>query len=558
MAAAVSGHRANDDWIVQGEGAKRNIEDYYTLGKQIGQPGHFGCAYLCKRKADGADFACKVISKQKFAKNAAGIDQLRREIDILKTVKHPNIIEFVDVFESRQQLYIVMELASGGELFDHIENKSRDRAKAKDQGAYSEKEASKILRQICLALAHLHSVKIAHCDLKPDNFLLKSRNGEPQVKVIDFGLSKFCVRRHYNKKFVGTPYYVAPEVIKLNFNESCDMWSFGVVMFVMLFGYPPFYANPDRYGKNTDAKIFELIQAGLDPVVKKGFGPHFPEAFKSSDSARDLMSRLMTLDVAKRLTAEEALNHPWLRGDTADATEIDPLVFKGLRTFSATDNFEKTVLRLMTKSLEEHEIATIQANFKQMDKNGDGTITVAELKQVLLEVKTASQAAAAAALEAKRQRDELKAEGAAIDDVDTPVIIAAEESVEGIMAHVDVDGDGVISYDELMLAYVHQKLNAKEERMWTAFCKMDLDGNGTVTVDELRTVLQQAGLVHDDVEAMLREADEDKNGTIDYDEFLHLMWHQHAEKAQAQEAAPGAVEVSVSVSVSVEVSAAEV
>jgi calcium-dependent protein kinase len=300
----------------------------------------------------------------------------------------------------------------------------------------------------------------------------------------------------------------------------------------MLFGYPPFYANPDKYGKNTDAKIFELIQAGLDPVVKKGFGAHFPEAFKSSASARDLMSRLMTLDIAKRLTAEEALNHPWLRGETADADDIDPLVFKGLRSFSASDQFEKTVLRLMTKSLEDHEIETIKANFTQMDKNGDGTITVSELKTVLLELKASTKAAADAAAEAKRQRDELKAEGAVVDDAEPVSVTAAEELVEEIMAHVDVDGDGVISYEELMLAYVQQKLNAKEERMWAAFCKLDLDGNGTVTVEELRSVLNSLGMPEDDVEVMIKSADEDGSGTIDYDEFLHLMWHEQGTKPQ--------------------------
>jgi Ca2+-binding EF-hand superfamily protein len=244
------------------------------------------------------------------------------------------------------------------------------------------------------------------------------------------------------------------------------------------------------------------------------------------------MSRLMTLDIAKRLTAEEALNHPWLRGETADVDDIDPLVFKGLRSFSANDQFEKTVLRLMTKSLEDHEIETIKANFKQMDKNGDGTITVAELKTVLMELNASTKAAADAAAEAKRQREELKVEGAVVDGAEPIPSRAAEELVEEIMAHVDVDGDGVISYEELMLAYVQQKLNAKEERMWAAFCKLDLDGNGTVTVEELRSVLNSLGMPADDVELMIKDADEDGSGTIDYDEFLHLMWHEHGQKGQ--------------------------
>ena len=155
-----------------------------------------------------------------------------------------------------------MYVFSGGELFDRI----------KDQGAYSEKDASGVMRQMCEGIKYMHSNQITHCDLKPDNFLFLNETPSSPLKIIDFGMSKFVQRRKYFQVICGTPYYVAPEVISGKYSEHCDIWSLGVVMFVMLFGYPPFYADQEKYGAETDDRIFKLIQAGFQAVTKAGYG----------------------------------------------------------------------------------------------------------------------------------------------------------------------------------------------------------------------------------------------------------------------------------------------
>jgi len=438
-------------WIF---GETPDINQYYTLGKNIGEPGHFGRAVIACEKKTGTDYAVKIINKARFSGDPSGLEQFKREVKIMsKVAEHPNVIKLHQVFEDAFYLYIVMELCKGGELFDRIQ-----------QHNYSEKDASVILRQMTNALLYIHKQKIAHCDLKPDNFLFVTQDKDSPIKVIDFGLSKFVKRRTYFQKFCGTPYYVAPDVLHKKYNEACDMWSLGVVMFVMLFGYPPFYADENQYGAQTDARIFTLIERGFDPTVKAGYGPYFPASMPISASARDLISKLLQSDSAKRLTAEEALSHPWLVGDTAEETPLSHLVLSGLRTFDAQCKLKQTVLKLMGEALTDDEVENLKLAFSAMDEDGDGTITMGELKKAM----------------SKHISENAESQ---------PKQIQMQE-IERIMAKADVDGNGSLSYEELMMSYVHQKMSAKEERLWDAFVRIDEDRNGRITIDELEKVME--------------------------------------------------------------------
>jgi len=369
------------------------------------------------------------------------------------------------------------------------------------RGQYSEKDAAKVLQQMFRAIQFLHSKGIAHCDLKPDNFLFLGSGDDAPIKVIDFGLSKFLERRKYFKSFCGTPFYVAPEVISGKYAEHCDMWSLGVVMFVMLFGYPPFYADQDD-------KILALVKKGFHPITKKGYGPHFPADIPCSDSAKDLITKLLTLDVARRLSADEALDHPWLSGKTALDTPIIPSVLDNLRRFEGGSRFKTAVLTAMADSLSDGEIKELEKTFRAIDENGDGMITFAEMKKAL------------------EGHKDLK---------------IAPEELKKIVAMADINGDGVLSYEELKLTSVHRKLIAKEERIWLAFCKLDLNGDGRISRDEIKQVLAKQDA---DVLEMLKEADADGDGTIDYDEFM-AVWTKNAAKQLvppkvAEEEAPAA------------------
>jgi len=384
-------------------------------------------------------------------------------------------------------LYIVMELCRGGELFDRIKLK----------GTLTEKEAAKLLRQIFQAIEYMHSKKCAHCDLKPDNFLFLTSDIDSPLKVIDFGMSKFVERRKYFDTLCGTPYYIAPEVIKGKYTIHCDLWSLGVITFIMLFGYPPFYANPNQFGAMTNEKIFSLICKGFYPITKRGYGPFFNADMPVSDSAKDFIVKLLTLDTAKRLTATEALEHPWLKGSTAPETPLVADVVQNLKKFDGGSKFKQAVCRIMVSTLEDHELAKLQSTFKALDKDGDGFITVGEL---------------ASALQAASKQP------------------ADEKIVAQLMSKADLNSDGALSYQELVLTAVQRKLLAKEERMFQAFCKVDKDGNGLISKEELEEAL---GEDREMVGAILAKLDVDGDGMVDYDEFLQY-WEDSETRGSAK------------------------
>eukprot|EP00456_Euglypha_rotunda_P056749 TRINITY_DN4671_c0_g1_i16.p1 TRINITY_DN4671_c0_g1~~TRINITY_DN4671_c0_g1_i16.p1 ORF type:complete len:502 (+),score=118.79 TRINITY_DN4671_c0_g1_i16:228-1508(+) len=409
----------------------------------------------------------------------------------MAAIKHDNIIRYFDTYEDAENLYIIMELCTGGELFDRIQAK----------GTYSEADAAKVLRQMFESIRYLHEKKIAHCDLKPDNFLFSSGKDDSSLKVIDFGMAKFVRRREYFKPFCGTPFYVAPEVIAGAYAEHCDLWSLGVVMFVMLFGYPPFYADQEKFGAFTDDKILSFVRKGFTPVVKDGYGAHFPKAIPASDSAKDLIAKLLTLDTAKRLTAAEALEHPWLTGKSASDKPILPKVIENLKTFEASSKFKNAVLVMMADTLTEGELSVLTETFAKMDENGDGAITLAEMKK---------------ALESSKD------------------IKLMKEELEKMFKFADVNGDGVLSLEELKLTCVQRKLMAKEERIWNAFRKLDLDNNGKISTKEIETVLGTGTAAKE----LIAEVDSNGDGEVDYDEFIE-MWSKKEKLAAGHTAEIG-------------------
>lgn len=229
-------------------------------------------------------FAIKSIRKSKVGK----IEVLKREIEILKEVDHPNIIKLKDVFEDQKYLHLITELCTGGELFDRIIAKTNS-----PEGHFSEHDAAKLISDICDAIAYCHDVKqIVHRDLKPENFLFASKEDDAPIKIIDFGLS-----RHDNQNFgvmktkVGTPYYVAPEVLRREYTKSCDVWSIGVITYILLCGYPPFYGDSDN-------EIFESVKIGRYDYPD-------PEWTDISQDAKDFIDKLLQKDPSNRYVLKQ-------------------------------------------------------------------------------------------------------------------------------------------------------------------------------------------------------------------------------------------------------------
>jgi len=259
----------------------------YEVKEELGR-GAFSVVKLGVNRKTKEKVAIKIIDRNDVGKDYE--KNLRMEMDILRRVEHPNIIALQEMIESGNKLYFVMELVTGGELFDRIVEK----------GSYSEEDAKILVRKIVAAIDYLHKQNIAHRDLKPENLLVKSIEDDTEVKIADFGLSKIIDKDKMMQTACGTPGYFAPEVLNAEgYDKEVDMWSVGVITYILLCGFPPFYSE-------SVPEVFEqIMKAEYD----------YPEEYwdEISAEAKDFIDHLLVVDVSKRLTAEQSLNHPWLR-----------------------------------------------------------------------------------------------------------------------------------------------------------------------------------------------------------------------------------------------------
>ena len=250
--------------------------------------GAFSVVRLGEDKETGDQVAIKVVEKknvsEKFMKN------LNREIEIMKKVDHPNIVKLIDLFDVGDKFYFVMEIVTGGELFDRIVEK----------GSYSEHDAKTLVKRILRGIAYLHADGIAHRDLKPENLLLKSKDNDYDVKIADFGLSSFISDNALMQTACGTPAYVAPEVLlNTGYDQEVDLWSIGVITYILLVGFPPFHGETVR-------QILEVVSKGRYDFPS----PYWDDI---SPHARDFIRKLLVVDPKKRMSAKEALDHVWIR-----------------------------------------------------------------------------------------------------------------------------------------------------------------------------------------------------------------------------------------------------
>ena len=231
------------------------------------------------------------IIRKKSACSSEEENEIRNEINILRTMDHPNILKIFEFYSNPKEYSIITELCSMGELFDQIINK----------GPFNEKYSAYVLYQVFSAVNYCHKMHILHRDLKPENILIidKNEDGFPTIKVCDFGTAKIFQTGKVERKFVGSSYYMAPEVLKQRYNEKCDIWSCGVIMYILLSQRPPF-------GGKDDDEIMANIEKGKYDLSSPPFD-------KISQNARDLIKKMLTMDPQKRISAEEVLNHPWFK-----------------------------------------------------------------------------------------------------------------------------------------------------------------------------------------------------------------------------------------------------
>jgi calcium/calmodulin-dependent protein kinase I len=286
---------------------KSDVEKKYKIGKALGT-GNFSVVKRCTDRETGIEYAMKIIDKKMVEGKE---EMIETEVAILRKVKHKNVISMVEAFDTADKLYLVMDLATGGELFERIVKK----------GSYTEADASALVRSMLEAIDYLHDLDIIHRDLKPENLLFADESETANLMITDFGLSKMMNDATFLTTACGTPGYVAPEVLKQKgYGKSVDLWSIGVITYILLCGYPPFYDE-------DQASLFETIIRGKFEFHAEYWGG-------ISASAKDLIKKLLTTDPAKRLTAKQALEHPWVQGADASQTDILKNISSGIQRYS--------------------------------------------------------------------------------------------------------------------------------------------------------------------------------------------------------------------------------
>jgi calcium-dependent protein kinase len=414
-----------------------------------------------KNKTSGETRACKQLAKGRIA----NLEKFTLEINVMIQMDHPNIIKLYEVYEDNRYIYLIMEECSGGELFDRI----IDRLNNKNM--FTEKEAAQIFKQMVSAICYCHGQGICHRDLKPENLLFLNSKEDSPLKVIDFGLSRIF-NKSDNKMTtkVGTAYYVSPEVLSGDYDEKCDIWSSGVILYILLTGDPPFNGANDN-------EIYRRIQA-------KKFSFPSPQWDKISADVKDLI-RHMLCDPKDRYTAEQVLNHTWVKNQAPGADDVIlNLNTENLKIYKNINKLQKAVLTFIASRLKDDDIKTLREIFSALDKNQDGTLTIEEIKNGVSQLKV-------------------------------------KLDIDEIFSSIDTDGSGVINYTEFIAATMDQKVYLKEERLYEAFKAFDKDGSGKISSVEIKNVIQADD--QSKIEELIKNFDTNGDGEIDYNEFILMM-----------------------------------
>ena len=403
----------NNKVTVLSDNEKRNVFDFYEKKSPI-QSGRFGVVERGECKKTGEQVAIKTIQKSRSQRL-----MLRNEIEILKELDHPRMMNLRDAFEDRDKLYIVTDLYDGDELFDRILYME----------TFTESQAAAMFREILHGLNYLHNtVGVAHRDLKPENLMFKSKSNDSDIVLIDFGMS-LKISKPVREK-VGTAGYVAPEVLDGFHDFSCDMWSLGVILYIVMSGSMPFYgANENETLAMVRKAEFDLSGVPWEYV---------------SDEAKDLIQNLIQKDPSKRLTAEQALNHDWITqtgSGAADEIPLSPSVIVSMNRFVQMERLKREALSYIARTAkDEKDAADLVKVFTRFDVDNTGQL---------------SFEAANKALRGKKQLG------------------------LNLFKELDTDHDGSISLEEFIAAAMRRDMFLAEEKLHAAFSHFDADGDGT-------------------------------------------------------------------------------
>jgi len=410
---------------------KTKFWDDYTIEHELGK-GSYGDVFKCIHNASGDIRAVKQIKRSKIVNHTRFIN----EVTALKMMDHPNIIKMFEVYEEEEAVYLVQELCTGGELYDRI---------IKDE-YLTEKTTARIFQQILHSIVYSHKNKISHRDLKPENFMFESEKEDSNIKLIDFGLSKSFFKIDETsgdvglvrmKTKAGTSLFMAPEVFSSDYSQACDMWSAGIILFIMLWGYPPFY------GETNEEIQKEILEGELE------FDDEVWDEI--SANAKDLIMKLLSSE-DKRISAKEALLHPWIKEKESNIL-IPSIHLNRLKEFQKSKKLKKAALTYLATRTSDSDVNEEMKLFVKLDKNKDGYLTLKELREGMKDIENADE-------------------------------------VAEILQGVDIDNNGAINYTEFIAATLDQKSYfSQTKKMDDVFKVFDRDGDGVIDEDEIRQLL---------------------------------------------------------------------
>eukprot|EP00429_Kryptoperidinium_foliaceum_P008618 CAMPEP_0176026454 /NCGR_PEP_ID=MMETSP0120_2-20121206/12959_1 /TAXON_ID=160619 /ORGANISM="Kryptoperidinium foliaceum, Strain CCMP 1326" /LENGTH=593 /DNA_ID=CAMNT_0017359651 /DNA_START=43 /DNA_END=1820 /DNA_ORIENTATION=+ len=447
------------------------LTDRYEISEDIVGEGATGAVKLVTEKHRRQTRALKTLHL-KDAEDANHVDEVLNEMEVYLRLDHPNICRLLEVNVEEGKCHLIMEHCLGRELFDRLE----------DTGPYSELDATLAVSQMLDALQYLHSRHICHRDLKLENWVYADQTPNARLKLIDFGFSKVVCGDAPMTDFLGTAYYMAPEVIAGSYNNKCDLWSTGVITYLLLFGYPPIGDFDD-----TDIQILRKIKSGIPPKM------NHEEWYDLSPEARCFVSSLLRRDPAMRPSAKTAAKHEWLlicSGDDSPRNlpaHVDKQVLKRMTTFASYSVIKRAACCLIAYLMSFEDTEELEAQFKAMDKDNTGTINQREFVEVLAEH-----------------------------------LSMPEEQALALFEKLDLTGDSQLTYSEFLAAACQSRLLAHEETIKEAFRRFDCDSTGFISLDNLRNALgeQYHGMK---VEDIMKQVDSDNDGVINYLEFVQAL-----------------------------------
>jgi calcium-dependent protein kinase len=444
--------------------SKENIFDIYSFGDSAGA-GFFSKVVQAFKKLDNKAYAIKIINKKKVSNKKY---EFLNEIRILQKLDHPNIIKLYEVYENTENYYLVMEYLDGPNLSKKIEKESN----------ITEHYIASVLYKILSAINYCHSIGICHRDIKPENIMFN----EDEVKIIDFGLSKkFNSGIEKFNSFTGTPYYVAPEVIKQEYNMNCDMWSIGATAFKMFTGQPP---SPcfDR------DSLYEKI-LNDEPNYNLTIWNEY------SSSAQEIVKQMLEKNPEKRLEPEQALKHSFfniIKKEIHHSKNLDKQILQKLMKYNEQYKFKCLIMEIIVQIIEDEQITKLNRIFHAIDLNHEGFISVEELE------------------------DAFKKSGFHIN----------MEEVRSIMQHIDLDKNGKVNYSEFLIATLDLRALLNNKRnVLTLFQYFDVDNTGFIDFNKVKKSLERKGkevVNNEDIILMISEVSKNK-GKIHLDDFKNIL-----------------------------------